>query len=95
MKVKNLLDDNGNKPSEPQQQRLPIEVFAPWSNIIIRFKIPDNIFANLLELYDEINSSKWKSFGDQLVGQIDDEPEVTPELREKYPLWTNFCNVCS
>ena len=25
MKVKNLLDDNGNKPSEPQQQRLPIE----------------------------------------------------------------------
>jgi len=91
MKVKNLLDDNGNKPSEPQQ-RLPIEVFAPWSNIIIRFKIPDNIFANLLELYDEINSSKWKSFGNQLVGQIDNEPEVTPELREKYPLWTNFCN---
>jgi len=91
MKVKNLLDDNRNKPSEPQQ-RLPIEVFAPWSNIIIRFKIPDNIFANLLELYDEINSSKWKSFGNQLVGQIDNEPEVTPELREKYPLWTNFCN---
>ena len=91
MKIKNLLDDNGNKPSEPQQ-RLPIEVFAPWSNIIIRFKIPDNIFANLLELYDEINSSKWKSFGKQLVGQIDDEPEVTPDLQKKYPLWTNFCN---
>ena len=90
MKVKNLLDDNGNKPSEPQQ-RLPIEVFAPWSNIIIRFKIPDNIFANLLELYDEINSSKWKSFGRQLVGQIDDEPEVTQDLQKKYPLWTNFC----
>ena len=91
MKVKNLLDDNGNKPSEPQQ-RLPIEVFAPWSNIIIRFKIPDNIFANLLELYEEINSSKWKSFGTQLVGQIEEEPEVTPELREKYSLWVNFCN---
>ena len=92
MKVKNLLDDNGNKPSEPQQQRLPIEVFAPWSNIIIRFKIPDSIFENLLELYEEINSSKWKSFGTQLVGQIDNEPEVTAELREKYPTWINFCN---
>ena len=91
MKIKNLLDDNENKPSEPRH-RLPIEVFAPWSNIVIRFKIPDNVFANLLELYDEINSSKWKSFGRQLVGQIDDEPEVTPELREKYPLWINFCN---
>ena len=91
MKIKNLLDDNEKKPSEPQH-RLPIEVFAPWSNIIIRFKIPDNIFANLLELYEEINSSKWKSFGTQLVGQIEEEPEVTPELREKYSLWVNFCN---
>ena len=90
MKIKNLLDDNEKKP-EPQH-RLPIEVFAPWSNIIIRFKIPDNIFANLLELYEEINSSKWKSFGTQLVGQIEEEPEVTPELREKYSLWVNFCN---
>ena len=90
MKVKNLLD-------EPQKQtqdkhRLPIEVFAPWANIIIRFKIPDNIFANLLELYDEVNSSRWKSFGDQLVGQVDDEPEVTEELMNKYPIWTGFCN---
>ena len=23
---------------------------------------------------------RWKSFGDQLVGQVDDEPEVTEEL---------------
>ena len=50
------------------------------------------MFANLLELYEEINSSKWISFGHQLVGQIDDEPEVTQELRDKYPLWTQFCN---
>ena len=89
MKVKNLLDDNENK---PEQQTLPVEVFAPWANIVVRFKIPDNIFANLLELYEEINSSKWKSFGTQLVGQIEDEPEVTPELQDKYPLWTQFCN---
>ena len=89
MKVKNLLDDNENKPSS---RTLPLEVFAPWANIVVRFKIPDNIFANLLELYEEINSSKWKSFGDQLVGQVDDEPEVTEELRDKYPLWTHFCN---
>ena len=89
MKVKNLLDDNENK---LQPHTLPVQVFAPWANIVIKFKIPDNIFANLLELYEEINSSKWKSFGTQLVGQIEDEPEVTPELQDKYPLWTQFCN---
>ena len=35
MKVKNLLDDNENK---PEPQTLPVEVFAPWANIVIRFK---------------------------------------------------------
>ena len=89
MKMKNVLDESSEIPK--QAQHLPIQVFSPWSNIIVKFKIPDKIFANLLELYEEINSSKWKSFGSQLVGQIDDEPEVTPELRDKYPLWTSFC----
>ena len=90
MKMKNLLDE----PQKPDEDghKLPIQVFAPWANIVIKFKIPDNVFANLLELYDEVNSSRWKSFGKQLVGQVDDEPEVTPELRDKYPMWTHFCN---
>ena len=90
MKIKDVLDKPNEIPEQPQH--LPIEIFAPWSNLIVRFKIPDKVFANLLELYDEINSSKWKSFGDQLVGQIDDEPEVTPDLQDKYPLWIHFCN---
>lgn len=89
MKMKNVLDESSEIPK--QAQHLPIQVFSPWSNIIVKLKIPDKVFANLLELYEEINSSKWKSFGSQLVGQIDDEPEVTPELRDKYPLWTSFC----
>ena len=75
-----------------KKEDYPFKSLCLWSNIIIRFKIPDSIFENLLELYEEINSSKWKSFGTQLVGQIDNEPEVTAELREKYPTWINFCN---
>ena len=40
MKVKNLLDDT----PEQQKQPLPIEIFSPWSNIIVKFKMPDKIF---------------------------------------------------
>ena len=94
MKIKNLLDDNENKPSEtpkPQsREALPIQVISPWTNIIIKTKIPDVIFQNLLEMYEYTMKNK-KSFGDQLVGQIDDEPEVTQEILEKYPQWANFC----
>ena len=91
MKVKNLLDDNENKPSEkPSATPLPIQVISPWTNIIIKTKIPDVIFQNLLELYEYTMKNK-KSFGDQLVGQIDDEPEVTQEILQKYPQWADFC----
>ena len=91
MKIKNLLDDNENKPSEkPSATPLPIQVISPWTNIIIKTKIPDVIFQNLLELYEYTMKNK-KSFGTQLVGQIDDEPEVTQEILQKYPQWANFC----
>ena len=90
MKVKNLLDDE-NKPSTPPKgERIPMQVISPWTNIIIKTKIPDGIFQNLLELYEYTMKNK-KSFGDQLVGQIDDEPEVTQEILQKYPQWADFC----
>ena len=90
MKVKNLLDDE-NKPNiPPKTERIPIQVISPWTNIIIKTKIPDEIFQNLLELYEYTMKNK-KSFGDQLVGQIDDEPEVTQEILQKYPQWADFC----
>ena len=74
MKVKNLLDDNNTtKPvDEPEKnlKRLPIEVFSPWANVIVKFKIPDEIFSQLLNMYED-TMKDWKSFGRQLVGQID------------------------
>ena len=45
MKVKNLLDDNENKPSS---RTLPVEVFAPWANIVVRFKIKYSAFTRVI-----------------------------------------------
>tara|TARA_B100000900_G_scaffold158057_1_gene134284 strand:+ start:89 stop:904 length:816 start_codon:yes stop_codon:yes gene_type:complete len=87
MKVKNLLDDS--KTPEPPMT-LPIEVFSPWANLIIKFKIPDVVFQELENLYD-YTMKNYKSFGYQLVGQIEHEPEVTQEILEKYPRWASFC----
>lgn len=91
MKIKNLLDDNKREPSEkPSRAALPIQVISPWANIIVKTKIPDATFEKLLELYEYTMKNK-KSFGDQLVGQIDDEPEVTQKILEKFPEWSHFC----
>ena len=94
MKVKNLLDDNNTtKPvNQPEEnlKRLPIEVFSPWANVIVKFKIPDEIFSQLLNMYED-TMKDWKSFGRQLVGQINEEPEVKIETLNKYPEFARFC----
>ena len=59
--------------------------------MIVKIKIPDKMFKVLLNMYDE-TMKDWKSFGDQLVGQVEEEPEVTEEIRNKFPEWINFCN---
>ena len=90
MKIKNLLDDNNTtQPEEPKV--LPVEFIQPWSNMICKFKLPDPVFEKLLELYDYTIDGRIKSFGDQLVGQIENEPEVTPEILDKFPEWSQWC----
>ena len=45
-------------------------------------------------MYD-YTMNNFKSFGEQLVGQIEEEPEVTMEIQQKFPNWVNFCLQCT
>ncbi len=51
-----------------------VEVFQPWSNMIVRLKIPDTITKSMIEMTDEIMDDKnAESAGKKLAGQIDSE----------------------
>lgn len=96
MKIKDMSPLDDTQSSELEQENtsmhMPVEFIQPWANIVVKFRIPDKIFKNLLEMYEyTITQEKWSDFGDQLVGQVAEEPEVTPEIMSKYPEWTNFC----
>ena len=88
MKIKDMssLDDN----EQPEEKKLSVEYIQPWSNFICKIKLPDEVFVDLQKLYDETSKLN-VSFGGQLVGQINDEPEVTQELQEKFPNFMQFC----
>ena len=88
MKIKDMssLDDN----EQPEEKKLSVEYIQPWSNFICKIKLPDEVFVDLQKLYDETSKLN-VSFGEQLVGQINDEPEVTQELQEKFPNFMQFC----
>jgi len=82
-----LLKDDSNQDANI----LEVQHIRPWANTICKFKLPDSIFGELKKLYEYTMNNK-KSFGKQLVGQIDDEPEVTQEILDKFPEWHSFCN---
>jgi len=88
MKIKDMssLDDN----EQPEEKKLSVEYIQPWSNFICKIKLPDEVFVDLQKLYDDASKLN-KSFGSQLVGQINSEPEVTQELQEKFPNFMQFC----
>lgn len=88
MKIKDTLND---QPQEIRKDVLQVQNIQPWSNMICKIKLPDQIFKRLWELYDYTTNKKWKSFGNNLVGQIDEEPEVTPDILEKFPEWGQWC----
>jgi len=90
MKIKNLLD-NQPQQLDNQPQQLQVQYIQPWSNMICKFQLPDPVFEKLLELYDYTTNKKWKSFGGQLVGQIENEPEVTLDILDKFPEWADWC----
>ena len=52
------------------------------------------VFQELEKMYD-YTMNNFKSFGEQLVGQIEEEPEVTMEIQQKFPNWVNFCLQCT
>ena len=88
MKIKDMssLDDN----EQPKRQQLTVEYIQPWSNFICKIKLPDEVFSELQKLYDEAAKLN-VNFGKELVGQIDDEPQVTLEVQNKFPQFMEFC----
>ena len=77
--------------NDNNKNELPIEILAPWSNLVVKSRMTDEVFEDLSKMYDEVMKSKWESHGQQLVGQVDEEPFIKEEFIKKHPKWVNFC----
>ena len=76
---------------QKQYKDLPIQVLAPWANIVLKTKIPDDVFADLLSMYSEVMKSNWESHGQTLVGQIEEEPRIDTAIQKNHGDWIGFC----
>ena len=94
MKIKDIVNE-GKSPEvnavNPKHQ-LNVTIIQPWSNIIVKFKMPKPIFEDFSALYDTVMEDKeTTNFGTKLVGQVVSEPYVNPNNLDKHLTFKQFC----
>ena len=84
-----------NKVSEiPQTFQMSYTLHRPWSDILFETTLPPMILEKMIEISDEILADlKRTQWGDNLAGQIKEEPLIPPELLKEHNLTDFFGNM--
>ena len=87
-----------NRAQRRQQQRtrkktkggtynIDMEMIQPWSDVLMKIKLPDEVLDGMLDITDEVlQDPDRKNWGDNLAGQIADEPLIPHEMMQKYQI---------
>ena len=73
------------KTSGVASAELEIEVMQPWADVLMRVKLPQMIIDAMLDITDKVlQDPDRKNWGENLAGQIEDEPLIPHELMQNY-----------
>ena len=72
------------------------EMFQPWSTFVMATSLPSPILEKMIKITDEIleNKESTERAGEILVGQIDDEFVIAPNILKREGLIGFFLNMC-
>ena len=69
---------------------IEIEQIQPWSDVLLKTKLPDPVLKGMLEISDKVlQDPERANWGHNLAGQIEDEPIVPHEMMQNYKLGTS------
>ena len=71
----------------PGDMQLEIEVIQPWADVLMRVVLPQKLIDAMLDITDQVlQDPDRKNWGDNLAGQIADEPLIPHELMVNYKI---------
>ena len=66
---------------------IDMEMIQPWSDVLMKVKLPDEIIDAMLEITDTVlQDPDRKNWGDNLAGQIADEPLIPHQNMVDYKI---------
>ena len=82
-------EEKAKKKQGIHQEQIEVEFIQPWSDILMRTKLPDNVLEGMLEITDKVlQDPERENWGDNLAGQIEDEPLVPHQMMMDYKIGT-------
>ena len=76
---------------DTQTFQMEMELLQPWSNFVMKTKLPPLIFDAMIKITDEIlDDQNRKNWGDNLAGQIADEPLIPHSILQREGIYSFF-----
>ena len=73
------------KAAKKGEFQMEIEAIQPWSDVLMRLTLPPKVIKGMLEITDQVlQDPDRKNWGDNLAGQIQDEPLIPHKLMQDY-----------
>ena len=78
----------------PKNFQINYHLHTPWADVLFETLLPPPILNKMIEISDEVLAdSERTNWGNNLAGQIKDEPLMTPSLMKKQNLTEFFGNM--
>ncbi len=78
----------------PESFQMNYHLHRPWADILFETRLPPQILEKMVEVSDEVlGDSQRTNWGNNLAGQIKDEPLIPPSLIKEYNLTEFFGNM--
>ena len=91
---KSITPPSNKEESLPKTFQMNYTLHRPWADVLFETELPPTILEKMLEISDEIlTDSKRTNWGNNLAGQIKDEPLVEPSYLKKHNLTDFFGNM--
>ena len=63
------------------------EVLTPWADVLLKVKLPTKVLQGMLEITDQVlQDPDRKNWGENLAGQIQDEPLIPHQMMQDYKI---------
>ncbi len=80
-------EERAKKKQGINTDQVEVEFIQPWSDVLMRTRLSDEVLEGMLDITEQIlQDPDRKNWGDNLAGQIADEPLIPHEMMMNYKI---------